>query len=141
MAAERKASWVLLFPFVSCSRREHRLIVSEYPVPSRIVVLLSVAGLRALLPSAVLQLDAGSAGLGDETNFNLGSNLPAGCAPGESHQRWRLVRSHPSDLVLGAVGAPFEEASTDFPSKEQLAVLAAEPARPPFADVLAEHLE
>ena len=70
------------------SRRggERPLVVPEYQVPSGSVILASVASLRILFPSAVLQFDAGSVSFRGKVNFDLRGNLPSGCPPGESDQ-------------------------------------------------------
>src|SRR5580704_16077454 len=115
----------------------------QHRAPAGVVTTLGLASLGALLPSAMLELDASPAGLGPETNFNLRDSVsvPTRCAPAESDNRRRLIGRHPPDFVLGPIAAPLVKAPADFPFKEHLAVFAAEPRRPPFADVLAKHLE
>jgi hypothetical protein len=122
-------------------RGKYRLIVLEYRAPSGLVVVAGVAGLLALFPSAVLELDPRSAGFGGETKFNLGASVPTWCTPGEGHHRWWPIGGHPSDLVFGAIAAPFIEEPSDFPFEVQLAVFAAEATRPPVGHILAEHFE
>src|ERR1700757_4067629 len=122
-------------------RSKYRLIVPEYRAPSGLIVVAGVADLLALLPSAVLELYPRSAGFCGETNFNLGGNVPTRCTPAESHQRWWLIGGHPSDLVFGAIAAPFIEAPSDFPFEVQLAVFAAEATRPPVGHIHAKHFE
>jgi hypothetical protein len=70
------------------SRRgsERRQEVPEYPVPSGSIILASVASLRILFPSAVLQFDAGSVSFRGKVNLDLRGNLPTGRPPGESNQ-------------------------------------------------------
>src|SRR5271170_7141974 len=115
----------------------------QHRAPAGVVVVAGFAGLGALLPSAMFELDAGAAGHGTETNFNLRDSVsvPTRRAPAESHNRRRLIGRHPPDFVLHAIAAPFVKAPADFPFEKHFAVLAAEPRRPPFADVLAKHLE
>src|SRR5580704_65269 len=115
----------------------------QHRAPAGVVTTLGLASLGALLPSAMLELDTGASGLGPETNFNLRDSVsvPTGRAPAESHNRRRLIGRHPPDFVLGPIAALLVKAPSDFPLEEHLTVLAAEPRRPPFADVLAKHLE
>src|SRR5580693_2427363 len=115
----------------------------QHRAPAGVVAVAGLASLGALLPSAMLELDTGAAGLGPETNFNLRDSVsvPTWCAPGESDNRRRLIGCHASDFVLGPIAAPLVKAPSHFPFQEHLAVLAAESRRPPFADVLAKHLE
>src|ERR1700682_4068966 len=90
----------------SRGRAEMPLVVTEDRFPSAVVVLMELARLSALIPSAVLQFDAsGVAVLGDESNFHLRSDVPTRRAPGESDDFRRLISRETADFVFGSVCA------------------------------------
>ena len=96
------------------------LYLRENDVPSAGVTLANLLHDRALLESAMLELDAGAAAFGDESHLDISRSLPIGGLPRQRNQMRRLKRGDTADFEFGSVGEALEESPADAPFNDDV---------------------